>query len=321
MQIVLTGAAGFIGFHLASALLARGDVVLGIDNLNAYYDIRLKAARLEALERLGDFRFVKADCADQEAFEAAAGDGADLIVHLAAQAGVRHSLVAPLSYVDANVRGQVVVLQHAANRGIPVVYASSSSVYGTNTRVPFGETDRVDSPASLYAATKRAGELAAAAYRETHGLRSAGLRFFTVYGTYGRPDMAYWLFTDAILDGRPIEVFDDGVLERDFTSVSDIIRGAVAAIDRTTNPALALEPVYNLGRGAPVRTSDLIGAIEAAVGRKATIVSKPRPPGDVIRTHADIALAARDLGYAPVADLAGGMTEFVAWLKQWKAAR
>jgi UDP-glucuronate 4-epimerase len=319
MQIVLTGAAGFIGFHLASALLARGDGVLGIDNVNAYYDIRLKAARLAALEKLGNFRFVKADCADPEAFEAAAGDGADLIVHLAAQAGVRHSFVAPLSYVDANVRGQVVVLQHAATRGIPVVYASSSSVYGTNTRVPFRESDRVDSPASLYAATKRAGELAAVAFRETHGLRSTGLRFFTVYGTYGRPDMAYWLFADAILDGRPIEVFDDGVLERDFTAISDIVRGAVAAIDRTASPALALEPVYNLGRGAPVRTSDLIGSIEAAAGRKTSIISKPRPPGDVIRTHADIALAARDLGYSPFADLAGGMAEFVAWLKRWKA--
>jgi UDP-glucuronate 4-epimerase len=319
MRIVLTGAAGFIGFHVASALLARGDVVLGIDNLNAYYDIRLKAARLEALERLGDFRFVKADCADPEAFLAAAEDGADLIVHLAAQAGVRHSLVAPLSYVDANVRGQVVVLQHAANRSIPVVYASSSSVYGTNKRVPFAETDRVDSPASLYAATKRAGELAAAAFRETHGLRSTGLRFFTVYGTFGRPDMAYWLFADAILDGRPIEVFDGGVLERDFTSVSDIVRGVVAAIDRAANPELALEPVYNLGRGAPVRTGDLIATIEAALGRKATVVSKRRPPGEVILTHADITFAARDLGYSPVTDLGGGMAEFVAWLKHWKA--
>lgn len=318
MRIIVTGAAGFIGFHATRVFLARGDDVIGIDNLSTYYDIRLKAARRQALEGSERFRFIQADCADERAFGAAAGETADLVVHLAAQAGVRHSLRAPLAYVDANVRAQVVVLDHAARLGIPVVYASSSSVYGTNTKVPFSEADRVDSPVSLYAATKRAGELAAFAYGRTHGLRSTGLRFFTVYGPFGRPDMAPWLFTDAILDGRPIEVFNGGNMMRDFTDVRDIVAGVVAAADRAADRSLPLEPVYNLGRGSPLGLREFIAALEEAAGRKAMMIDRPMPPGDVMRTHADTRLARRDLGYAPKIDLRDGIGEFVAWFREWR---
>jgi len=317
MKLLLTGAAGFIGYHTAEALLERGDEVFGLDSLNDYYPVSLKRARLARLEPFGGFRFVKADiAAPKELADAIAGSGNfDAIVHLAAQAGVRYSLENPYAYVDSNVTGQVAVLELAARLKLPLVYASSSSVYGANDLVPFAENDSIDTPVSVYAATKRAGELLAHVYAGTHGVTSTGLRFFTVYGRYGRPDMAPWLFTDAILKGEPISVFNHGQMERDFTHVSDITAGVVAAIDRIVEHPGETAPLYNLGNNRPMRLMDFIAAIENAAGRKARIEMKPKPAGDVVRTYADITLAARDLGFAPKMPPQAGITDFVEWFR------
>jgi UDP-glucuronate 4-epimerase len=244
------------------------------------------------------------------------------VIHLAAQAGVRYSLENPLAYVDANVRGQVVVLERAAasDSPIPVVYASSSSVYGANARIPFSESDRVDAPASVYAASKRAGELLAQVYSSLHGMRCVGLRFFTVYGRYGRPDMAPWLFTDAILNGRPIPVFNGGTMERDFTHVSDIVDGVVAAIDRIADTSVEIAPIYNLGNNHPARVLDLVAAIEEAAERKAVIDFRAGPPGEAKRTCADISRAARDLDFAPKTSLREGIADFVQWFREFGTA-
>lgn len=319
MKIFLTGAAGFIGYHTAQFFLERGDEVVGVDNLNDYYAVDLKKARLERLAPFDRFRFVGADIADRTELAAAAGDGGfDAIVHLAAQAGVRYSIENPFTYVQTNVMGQVTIFEEAARLGgLPVVYASSSSVYGANEKIPFAEQDRVDHPVSVYAATKRAGELLAHAYRETRGVVSTGLRFFTVYGRYGRPDMAPWLFTDAILKGEPIKVFNNGEMERDFTHVSDIAAGVVAATDRIVAKPEATAPVYNLGNNNPVRLLDFIAAIEQAAGRKAKLDMRPKPAGDVVRTYADIALATRDLGFAPAMPLDEGIADFVRWFREY----
>lgn len=318
MKVLLTGAAGFIGYHTARRLLERGDVVLGLDNLNDYYDVGLKQARLAALEPFANFSFAQADIADPAdlAARAEAAGGFDVIVHLAAQAGVRYSVENPYAYVHANVTGQVAIFELAAKLGnLPVVYASSSSVYGANEKVPFAESDRADHPVSVYAATKRAGELLAHAYKETRAIVSTGLRFFTVYGRYGRPDMAPWLFTDAILKGETIAVFNNGEMERDFTHVGDIAAGVVAAADRiATNPS-GTEPIYNLGNNSPVRLMDFIAAIERAAGRKAKMEMKPKPAGDVLRTYADIGFAERDLGFRPATRLDDGIADFVEWFR------
>jgi UDP-glucuronate 4-epimerase len=317
MKLLLTGAAGFIGLHTAQALLERGDEVFGLDCLNDYYPVSLKRARLAQLEPFSGFRFVKADVADPiELTDAVSGSGGfDAIVHLAAQAGVRYSLENPYAYVDSNVTGQVAVLELAARLKLPLVYASSSSVYGANDHVPFAETDSVDAPVSVYAATKRAGELLAQVYAGTHGVVATGLRFFTVYGRYGRPDMAPWLFTDAILNGEPVSVFNHGQMERDFTHVSDITAGVVSAIDRIIERPGETAPLYNLGNNRPVRLMDFIAAIENAAGRKAKMEMKPKPAGDVVRTYADITLAARDLGFAPKMPLETGIADFVEWFR------
>ena len=271
MRILLTGAAGFIGHHTARRLLARGDTVLGIDNMNDYNPVALKRSRLAQLDMFEEFRFVEADIGDPAAIDHAVGPdgGFDAIVHLAAQAGVRHSIEKPLVYAHSNVIGQVNMLELAARLGAPMIYASSSSIYGSNTKVPFAEDDRVDQPVSVYAATKRAGELLAHAYGQTRGVASTGLRFFTVYGRFGRPDMAPWLFTDSILKGRPIAVHNDGDMERDFTHVSDIVSGVVAAADRIVSDPAGVKPIYNLGNNRPVRLLDFIAAIEAGGGRRA----------------------------------------------------
>lgn len=319
MKIFLTGAAGFIGYHAAQRFLERGDTVVGVDNLSDYYSVELKKARLGRLAAFERFRFALADVADPAQLAAAAGkDGFDVIVHLAAQAGVRYSIENPFPYVQTNVAGQVAVFEQAARLGrIPVVFASSSSVYGANEKIPFAEDDRVDQPVSVYAATKRAGELLAHAYGETRGIASTGLRFFTVYGPYGRPDMAPWLFTDAILKGEPIQVFNNGDMERDFTHVSDIIAGVVAAADRILARPDATEPTYNLGNNNPVRLLDFIAAIERATGRQATLEMRPKPAGDVVRTYADIELAARDLGFRPAVPLDEGIADFVDWFRTY----
>jgi UDP-glucuronate 4-epimerase len=318
MSVLVTGAAGFIGYHVAADFLGRGERVVGIDNLNPYYDVALKRARLARLEARPAFSFVAADIADPEAMAAFADRHGDIetIIHLAAQAGVRHSLSHPLAYIDANVRGHTVMLETA--RRLPrlkaLVYASSSSVYGGNTSLPFRVGDRVDHPASLYAATKRAGELITESYCRLYGIAATGLRFFTVYGPWGRPDMAYYLFTEAILAGRPIRLFNHGRMQRDFTYIDDILPALAAA----AGPARAGDGehrLYNLGNNRPEPLDDLIAAIERALGRAARRELLPMQPGDVAATYADIDTARRDLGFAPTTPIADGIPRFVDWYK------
>ena len=321
MTVLVTGVAGFIGSHVAAALLARGDAVIGIDNLNSYYDVRLKQARLARLTGQARFRFEMLDVSDRTAMEGlcAAHPEIDRIVHLAAQAGVRHSLVDPYSYVQSNVMGHLVVLE-AARRltGLRhLVYASTSSVYGANTAMPFRETDRVDTPMSLYAATKRADELMSHAYARLFGLPQTGLRFFTVYGPWGRPDMAYYSFARAIVAGEPITLYDDGRLRRDFTYVDDIVAGVSGALDRP--PAADGLPVrvLNIGnhRGEAVRT--LVGLLEESLGRRAVVRSAPRPAADVEETFASVDAIHALTGFVPQTSLAEGIPRFVAWFRDW----
>jgi UDP-glucuronate 4-epimerase len=321
MKILLTGAAGFIGYHTARRFLERGDHVFGLDNLNDYYPVSLKHDRLAELRTFERFEFQPGNVADrdlgaklpQRALEAHA------IVHLAAQAGVRYSIKDPYAYVESNVTGQVGMFELAAKLGQkpPIVYASSSSVYGSGEPAPFAETARADAPISVYAATKRAGELLAHAYHDIHGIAATGLRFFTVYGRFGRPDMAPWLFTDAILRGGPIQVFNDGQMQRDFTHVDDIVAGVVAATDRILAKPDETEPVYNLGNNNPVQLLDFIAAIEKAAGRKAVMEMKPKPAGDVELTFADITRAARDLDFQPRVPLEQGIADFVGWYRTY----
>jgi UDP-glucuronate 4-epimerase len=322
MSVLVTGAAGFIGFHVSQALLARGDAVVGIDNLSPYYDVALKRARLARLaeRQPAGFAFHQADIADREAVAAivARHPEIDRVVHLAAQAGVRHSLEDPYSYVAANVMGQVVMLEavRALARLTSFVYASSSSVYGGNAKQPSSVEDRVDTPVSLYAATKRADELITHAYCHLYGIPATGLRFFTVYGPWGRPDMAAYLFADAIVKGRPIRVFNHGEMARDFTYIDDIVTGTLAALDRP--PASGTGPrVYNLGNHRPEKLLDFIAVLEASLGRTAAKELLPMEPGDVATSFADIESARRDLGYAPTVPIAVGLPRFVAWYKSY----
>lgn len=319
MKAIVTGAAGFIGFHVARRLATEGVEIVAIDNVNDYYPVALKETRLSALDGHAGIRFVRANIANAGELAAAIGEDtdADVIIHLAAQAGVRYSVENPAAYVDANVHGQVTVFEQALrmSKRPPIVYASSSSVYGTNSKVPFSESDPVDNPVSVYAATKRSGELLAHSYRHVHKIASTGLRFFTVYGPYGRPDMAPWLFTDAILKGEPIKVYNHGKMERDFTFIDDIVNGVVGAMNRIlTNPE-ATAPVYNLGNNKPVALMRFIEIIEKACGREATKEFAPMPPADVPRTYADIDLAARDLGFSPSTSLEEGIPLFVEWFR------
>lgn len=317
-MILLTGAAGFIGFHVAEALLARGDAVLGIDNLNPYYDVTLKEARLAQLEKNSRFTFRKADISDREAIKQVAAEhpGITAIVHLAAQAGVRHSLVDPYVYVQSNVMGQVVMLELArATANLRhFVYASSSSVYGGNAKLPFAVNDPTTRPDSLYAATKSAGELAARTYAHLYGIPATGLRFFTVYGPWGRPDMALFIFTRAILAGKPIRVFNRGEMWRDFTFIDDVVNGVVRALDRPPagSPPHAL---YNLGNHRSEKLTDFIAVLEEALGRKAEVRLEPMQPGDVPATYADIEESRRDLGFEPTTSIRDGIPRFVQWYK------
>jgi UDP-glucuronate 4-epimerase len=323
MRILLTGGAGFIGSHAADALMSRGHAVTAIDNLNTYYDPALKQARLARLEGKSGFRFVKVDIAEAAALaHALQGETFDVILHLAAQAGVRYALEDPASYTRSNLVGHQNMLEFARrHEGLAhFVYASSSSVYGNDTVAPFSESARADKPVSYYGATKRAGELLSHSYAELFGLKQTGLRFFTVYGPMGRPDMAYWLFTDAILKGRKIPVFGQGKLRRDFTYVDDIVAALVRIVE---TPYAAQEKgaphrVYNLGNSHPETVLDLIGAIEKATGRKADIEEKDGPPGDVRETYADISRAARDFGFAPRVPLAEGIARFAAWFMDYQ---
>jgi UDP-glucuronate 4-epimerase len=320
MSILLTGAAGFIGFHVAKALLDRGEQVIGIDNLNDYYDVRLKEARLDQLRAYRGFAFTKLDVADRDGILALVESRRDLrgIIHLAAQAGVRYSLENPYAYVDTNVMGTLVMFE-AARRidGLTgITYASSSSVYGANRRQPFGVEDRVDQPVSLYAATKRSCELLAQTYSHLYSLPATGLRFFTVYGPWGRPDMAAYLFTSAILAGRPIKVFNHGRMARDFTYIDDIVAGTIAAHDRP--PAGGLRHrIYNLGNHRPEKLLDFIAVIERALGRTAEKELLPLQAGDVPESFADIEASRRDLGFDPKTTIEVGLARFVAWYKEY----
>jgi len=332
MKILLTGAAGFIGMHVAQILLARGDQVVGLDNLNDYYDPQIKRDRLARLEPHAGFRFVKADVADRAAVEALfAAEGFERVVHLAAQAGVRYSLVNPQAYIDSNVVGFTNILEGCRHQRVRhLVYASSSSVYGGNTAMPFSEHHNIDHPVSLYAATKKANELMAHTYSHLFGLPTTGLRFFTVYGPWGRPDMALFLFTKAILEGRPIDVFNHGQMIRDFTFVDDIAEGVVRVLDRTASadpgfdsdkpdPARSNVPyrVFNIGNNSPVRLMEFIEAIETAVGRVATKNFLPLQDGDVPATCADVSELEAWTGFRPGTPVTDGVARFVRWYRDY----
>ncbi len=322
--VLVTGAAGFIGMHVAQALLERGERVVGVDNVNTYYDTRLKEARLARLENRPGFAFHRMDIADRDGMHALvdAERGIDRIVHLAAQAGVRYSMVDPYAYVHSNVMGHLVV-QEAARR-IPalshLVYASSSSVYGANRRLPFGEADRVDEPVSLYAATKRADELMSHAYAHLFGLPQTGLRFFTVYGPWGRPDMAYYSFARAIAGGEPITVYEGGRLKRDFTYIDDIVSGVLGALDRPPEGVLPVR-VLNIGNHRAEEIGTLVRLLEQALGKQAVIRDAPRPEADVEETFADVRAIAELTGFAPRTKLAEGIPRFVDWFRAFHGAQ
>jgi UDP-glucuronate 4-epimerase len=332
MKVLLTGAAGFIGLFTAQRLLARGDEVVGLDNLNDYYDVNLKHARLALLNSEPRFSFVQMDVADRAGMaELFATEKFDCVVHLAAQAGVRYSLKNPHAYADSNLVGFVNVLEGCRHNGVQhLVYASSSSVYGGNTKMPFAEHDSVDHPVSLYAATKKANELMAHTYSHLYGLPTTALRFFTVYGPWGRPDMALFLFTRAILEGKPIDVFNHGRMQRDFTYVEDIVEGLVRVLDRPAEANLAfngLQPdpatsrapyrVFNIGNHQPVELLDFIACVEDALGLKAQKNLLPLQDGDVPATHADTQALRDWVGFQPATDIRTGVGRFVQWYRSY----
>ncbi len=320
MHILLTGAAGFIGMHTAQRLLARGDTVTGIDNLNDYYDPALKQARLAQLQGLPGFRFERLDVADRAGMEALfARERFDAVVHLAAQAGVRYSISHPHAYLESNLTGFGHVLEGCRAQGVGhLVYASSSSVYGGNTKMPFEESDPVDHPVSLYAATKKANELMAHTYSHLYRLPATGLRFFTVYGPWGRPDMAYFSFTKAVLEGRPIDVFNHGDMKRDFTWIDDIVEGVLRVLDKPATPEKeggAPYRVFNIGNHDPVQLMAFIACIERATGREATKRLLPMQAGDVPATYASTQALHDWVGFAPATPLAEGIERFVRWYR------
>ncbi|MFM2119169.1 MAG: hypothetical protein RL722_637 [Pseudomonadota bacterium] len=323
MKVLVTGAAGFIGMHVALRLLARGDQVVGIDNLNAYYDPALKHARLAHVEVApraagASWRFERLDLADRDGMAALFNrEGFERVVHLGAQAGVRYSLKNPQAYADSNLTGFVNVLEGCRHGGVQhLVYASSSSVYGGNTKMPFAESDPVDHPVSLYAATKKANELMAHTYAHLYGLPCTGLRFFTVYGPWGRPDMAAWLFTQAISEGRAIDVFNHGDMKRDFTYIDDIVEGVIRVLDKpatAAGPGQAPARVFNIGNHDPVQLLDFIACVERSLGRQAEKRLLPMQDGDVPATYADTSALRDWVGFAPATPLESGIQQFVAW--------
>lgn len=320
MLVLVTGVAGFIGYHVATALLARGDTVIGIDNVNDYYSVDLKRARLAQLEAQSGFTFYREDIGDPKPIMEIVerNKGIEGIIHLAAQAGVRYSLENPYAYVNSNVMGQVVMLEAARKleRLRCFVYASSSSVYGANEKQPFSVEDPVDLPISLYAATKRSCELSARTYSHLFKIPAIGLRFFTVYGPWGRPDMAAYLFADAIMAGRPIRVFNEGKMERDFTFIEDIVAGTIASLDRPPTGAVP-HKVYNLGNHKPEPLMRFISLIEKELGRTAVKDLLPMQPGDVPSSFADIEASTRDLGFYPRTTIENGIPKFMEWYKQY----
>jgi len=318
VTVLLTGAAGFIGYHVAEALLAAGTPVIGVDDLNHYYDVRLKQARLDRLTPRPGFTFHPIDIADRAAMEtlAAAHPGIEIIVHLAAQAGVRHSLVDPHAYARSNMVGHLVMLEVA--RLLPrlrhLVYASTSSVYGASQALPFQETDRTDTPLSLYAATKLADELMSHAYAHLFAIPQTGLRFFTVYGPWGRPDMAYYSFARAIAAGEPITLYEDGRLKRDFTYIDDIVTGVMGVLDQPPSGAPPVR-VLNIGNHRAEEVRTLVVLLEQGLGRAAVVLSAPRPAADVSATFASVEAIGRVAGFAPRVSLAEGIGRFVAWFR------
>jgi len=336
MKILLTGAAGFIGMNTAQRLLARGDEVVGLDNLNDYYDVKLKENRLKRLLPEAGFRFLKMDLADRQGMEKLfTTEKFDRVIHLAAQAGVRYSLENPHAYIDSNLVGFTHILEGCRQSKVQhLVYASSSSVYGGNTKMPFSEHDSVDHPVSLYAATKKANELMAHTYSHLYGLPTTGLRFFTVYGPWGRPDMALFLFTKAILEDRPIQVFNHGHMQRDFTYVDDIVEGIVRVTDRTATAHTSYDPlradpatsnapyrVFNIGNNHPVALLDFIACIEQALGKTADKKMKPLQEGDVPATYANTEALKEWVGFVPATPIQQGVASFVAWYRDYYALK
>jgi UDP-glucuronate 4-epimerase len=331
VKVLVTGAAGFIGSQVSGALLDRGDAVVGFDNVNDYYDPKLKEDRLARLAERDDFEMVRGDLLDVAALDAAFDRLPNRVVHLAAQAGVRYSLTNPHAYIGSNVTGTLNVLEACRHRGTDhLVYASSSSVYGANTTMPFSVHDNVDHPVSLYAASKKANELMAHTYSHLYAIPTTGLRFFTVYGPWGRPDMALFLFTKAILDGQPIDVFNEGRMHRDFTYVDDIVEGVVRVLDKVAapnaawsgdmpDPATSTAPyrLYNIGNNNPVELMTFIRTIEDAVGQRAKLNLLPMQPGDVPSTYADIDDLARSVGFSPATPIDVGVGRFVEWYRQY----
>ena len=331
-EILITGAAGFIGFHLSRRLLAAGRSVVGIDNLNPYYDVRLKEERLRILQEHAAFRFIRLDIADREALAALfTREKPRLVVHLAAQAGVRYSLTNPHAYLDSNLSGFLNILEGCRHAQVGhLVFASSSSVYGANTNMPFSVHDNVDHPVSLYAATKKANELMAHAYAALYKIPCTGLRFFTVYGPWGRPDMALFLFTRAILADEPIDVYNEGRMQRDFTYIDDIVEGIVRVMDRTPapnptwdgdhpDPATSFAPykIYNIGNNQPVALLDFIATLERSLRKKATLNLLPLQPGDVPATYADVEDLMADVGFKPATSIGDGIKRFVDWYRDY----
>jgi len=329
-RVLVTGAAGFIGSFVSHALLERGDEVVGLDNLNEYYDVSLKQARLARLEDRAGFHFVKMDLSDRDGMAALfRSEGFDRVVHLAAQAGVRYSLENPYAYIDSNIVGFLNVLEGCRHHDVQhLVYASSSSVYGANESMPFSVHDNVDHPVSLYAASKKSNELMAHAYSHLYGLPTTGLRFFTVYGPWGRPDMAYFKFTQAILTGESIDVYNHGKMKRDFTYIDDIVEGVLRTLDHTATPntewsgespdagtSRAPWRIYNIGNNRPVELMEFIEVLENCLGMKAVKNFFPMQSGDVPVTYADIDDLAEDVGYRPATSLVDGMPKFVEWFK------
>ncbi|HEY1793731.1 MAG TPA: NAD-dependent epimerase [Opitutaceae bacterium] len=334
-MILVTGAAGFIGFHLSQRLLSDGCEVCGVDNLNAYYDPKLKAARLELLEQNRSFAFRKLDIADESALSnLPCGGRTEVVIHLAAQAGVRHSIHNPLSYIDSNIRGFLNVLEYCRRNGVKhLIYASSSSVYGLNSALPLSTSQCVDHPVSLYGATKKANELIAHSYSHLYGIPTTGLRFFTVYGPWGRPDMAYYKFTQSILEGKPIEVFNDGRMKRDFTYIDDIVEAAVRVISTPAAPDAAWTSnapksqtssapyrLYNVGNHSSIGLTEFIDTLERCLGKKADRRMKPAQPGDVMATTADVDDFARLTGFAPKTPLEVGLRRFVDWYAEYHSS-
>lgn len=323
MRILVTGAAGFIGYHLARKLCGFGHDVVGIDNINAYYDVGIKYARLESLKKFPNFVFFELDFSKSEktvSFFAKDKTPYDIVVHLGAQAGVRYSIDNPLAYTESNITGTLNILEGCRASGTKsLIYASSSSVYGANKKLPFSVDDRVDEPVSLYAATKKANELMCYTYSHLYGIKAIGLRFFTVYGPFGRPDMAYFKFTKALYNGSPIDVYNSGDMSRDFTYIDDIVNAIESMISGFSGSSEngVFHKVYNLGNNRPERLMDMIQILEQLTDRKASMRMLPMQPGDVNATYADISDARRDFGFSPKTSLKDGLTQFVEWYKSY----